>query len=55
MITQYILEEKFFVVIVYNLLEQQTYINECLNINGKQKSKMSKKVNLLHLKIIKGK
>ena len=31
------------------------HINECFNINGKQNFKMSKKVSMLHSKIIRGK
>ena len=50
MIIHNILKENTFVIIVYKLLVQQKYkktVSDCFKINGKQITKMPKKVNML--------
>ena len=56
MITYYIVEENVFVVFVYKLLEQQKYRNIILKtfkIKGKERIKVSTKMNMLDSEIMK--
>ena len=55
----YIVEENNFVPVVYKLLAQKKYLkchnNDWFKINNTQRINMPKKVNMTHLRILKGK